>query len=166
MTTECHKDACKYHSCHTTPDNGPFCDEPECKEFKYRVHTYQVVRVDYEVEAGTPEQAAQMVYDRGDNESLEVAPIYRCSDPEDAEEWQPDMVVDPILPDGSVDYANVKTVTYPPQEDPKVQLAALKERVRELGAAIENGDPQHISDLWIFHVAPLVALPVVEEASL
>lgn len=31
MTIECHNGNCSYHSIHTDPDNGPFCDERECR---------------------------------------------------------------------------------------------------------------------------------------
>lgn len=142
MTTECHLVACKYHDCNSgnPHDEGPFCQEPECPPDaecfklvvpehvgettnpapvqKFRVHTFQVMRVPYEVEAASQEEAAKAVYDRADNETGEEPPIYRCADAEDAGEWQPDMIVDPILPDGTVDYDNVKTVIYSPQEDP------------------------------------------------
>lgn len=36
-------------------------------------------------------------------------------------------------------------------------VAKLLERVKELGAAIENGDPQSIADAWVHHVTPALA---------
>jgi hypothetical protein len=30
MTVECYNSVCKYHSCHTMMDEGPFCYEAEC----------------------------------------------------------------------------------------------------------------------------------------
>lgn len=31
MTIECTISKCKYHSCHTEGEEGPFCYEDECK---------------------------------------------------------------------------------------------------------------------------------------
>lgn len=36
-------------------------------------------------------------------------------------------------------------------------VAKLIERVKALGAAIENGDPQSIADAWVHHVTPALA---------
>jgi hypothetical protein len=33
----------------------------------------------------------------------------------------------------------------------------LKEAAQALGAAIENGDPQEIGDLWLYQVKPLIS---------
>ena len=31
MPIECYEAGCPFHSCHHQPDDGPFCDEPECQ---------------------------------------------------------------------------------------------------------------------------------------
>ena len=74
---------------------------------RYRVHTYQVFRVPYEVEADSVEDAARIVY-----EGVAVDPsLQPCAAPESADEWQPLMVVDPLLKGGEVDYEHVANVT-------------------------------------------------------
>lgn len=74
---------------------------------KFRVHTYQTNRVSYEVEADSPEAAMASVWEDG----WKMTPVSTATD--DGAEWQRDMVIDPILPNGEVDYDNVKNVTVP-----------------------------------------------------
>jgi hypothetical protein len=31
MTIECYTKACPYHTCHTDPEDGPFCYEDNCR---------------------------------------------------------------------------------------------------------------------------------------
>jgi len=80
----------------------------EEKEMKYRVHTFQVYRLTYEVEADSADDAKRMVDETG----WDMQPVECVS----TEEWLPDMIVDPISPDGSVDY---ESVTYYPQGELK-----------------------------------------------
>jgi hypothetical protein len=68
---------------------------------KYRVHTYQVVRVTYEVEADSADEAKDYV----DKEGYNLEPY---STHYDDPEWTEDFIVDPILPNGEIDYDNVK----------------------------------------------------------
>jgi hypothetical protein len=68
---------------------------------KFRVHTYQEVRVSYEVEAESAEAAQKLVSDDGWNMEPVGAPGPLGGD------WSPFYIVDPLLPDGSVDYDNV-----------------------------------------------------------
>lgn len=68
---------------------------------KFRVHSFQVVRVTYEVEANSTIEAKGMVDKDGCNmEAVEVGPV-------PSEEWTEDLIVDPLLPNGEVDYDNV-----------------------------------------------------------
>ncbi|MBK7804347.1 MAG: hypothetical protein IPJ55_17130 [Chloracidobacterium sp.] len=65
-----------------------------------RVHTYQTIRIAYEVEAESALAAKLLIEDNGwDMEPVEVHL--------DETEWTDDFIVDPILPNGDVDYPNV-----------------------------------------------------------
>lgn len=67
---------------------------------KYRVHTYQTIRIAYEVEAESALAAKLLIEDNGwGMDPVEV----HLDDPE----WTDDFIVDPILPNGDVDYPNV-----------------------------------------------------------
>lgn len=68
---------------------------------KYRVHSFQVVRVSYEVEANSTIEAKGMVDAGGDW----MLPIVIGDIP--SEEWTKTYIVDPLLPNGEVDYDNV-----------------------------------------------------------
>lgn len=69
---------------------------------KFRVHSFQVFRVSYEVDAATAELAEKMVRDNPDDLSR--------SEIEATEECLPEVTVDPILANGEVDYDNVKNI--------------------------------------------------------
>ena len=81
---------------------------------KYRVHTYQTIRVSYEVEADSADAAKELVEDEG----FEMTPVYVGSTEEGAE-WTNDYIVDPLFPDGSVDYENVKNYIAPTWRESK-----------------------------------------------
>jgi len=74
---------------------------------KFRVHTYQVFRVVYEVEAESTDDAYRLV----DAEGWEMNPVQIVH----AEEWLPDMIVDPLLENGDVDYEETRCYTKPPE---------------------------------------------------
>lgn len=83
---------------------------------KFRVHSFQVVRVTYEVEANSTIEAKGMVYhDEGTMTPIEVGDI-------PSEDWTENFIVDPILPNGEVDYDNVTNfsgdVTYNGEKEP------------------------------------------------
>lgn len=91
---------------------------------KYRVHTYQVQRVPYEVEAESQKQAAELVHADGGKK------LTPCSEPENAEEWQPDSVVDPLLPNGEVDYENSRTIDLRSALDMRKEALELLEKAQ------------------------------------
>ena len=68
---------------------------------KFRVHTWQEIRFSYEVEADSAEEAHKMVSERG----YAMSP---CEVNYDDPAWSDFMIVDPILPNGEVDYENVQ----------------------------------------------------------
>jgi len=68
---------------------------------KYRVHAYVEIRVSYEVEAESPQEARDTVDAQGWN----MTPV-DTGKVEDGV-WSGDFVVDPLHSDGSVDYENV-----------------------------------------------------------
>ena len=67
---------------------------------RYRVHTYQTVRVTYEIEAESAHAAKNIIFEDG-----------WAMHPEEVDwenpEWTDDCIVDPLLPDGEIDYDNV-----------------------------------------------------------
>jgi hypothetical protein len=67
---------------------------------KYRVHTYQTIRVTYEVEADSAEAAYHQTMENGYEMSPDEVNM-------DNPEWADEMVVDPLLENGKVDYDNV-----------------------------------------------------------
>lgn len=69
---------------------------------KFIVHTYQVIRVSYEVEAETNQDACKLVNRNYKN----MTPCFVGSLDEDGV-CTGDFVVDPILPSGEVDYDNI-----------------------------------------------------------
>lgn len=93
---------------------------------KFRVHTYQVIRVPYEVEAESQEQAAKLVHADG-GQKLEPS-----SPAEPSEEWMPDSVVDPLLPNGAVDYENSRTIDLRSALDLRKEARALLEKAQAL----------------------------------
>lgn len=67
---------------------------------KFRVHTFQTIRVVYEVEAASADDAYKLVHADGWN----MDHVERSfEDPE----WADGMIVDPLLPNGDIDYDNV-----------------------------------------------------------
>jgi hypothetical protein len=69
---------------------------------KFRVHAYLVVRVTYECQAEDADAAKHKI----DTEGYNMTPKF-IGDIADAE-WTNDYVVDPLLPNGEVDFDNVK----------------------------------------------------------
>ena len=63
---------------------------------KFRVHTFQTIRVTYEVEAESADAAKQEVDENGWQYDPKET-ILDCA------EWTADFIVDPILPNGEVD---------------------------------------------------------------
>lgn len=47
MTIECYYSECKYHGCHSAPDDGPFCDESECRATQKELQQFEVIRQAY-----------------------------------------------------------------------------------------------------------------------
>jgi len=47
MSIECYYSACKYHGCHTAPDDGPFCAERECKATPEQLIVFQKQREEF-----------------------------------------------------------------------------------------------------------------------
>jgi len=47
MTIECYHNSCKYHSCNFIKDDGPFCDEDDCKATKEELAQYDKEREEY-----------------------------------------------------------------------------------------------------------------------
>lgn len=73
--------------------------EPDVQ--KYRVHTYQTFRVTYEINATSADEAKNMIFEDG----WAMHPV--ATDYENPD-WTDDCIVDPILPNGEIDYPNVK----------------------------------------------------------
>ena len=46
MSIECYHSGCMYHSCHDG-DEGPFCDEFECKATEYELEQFENARKEY-----------------------------------------------------------------------------------------------------------------------
>lgn len=91
---------------------------------KFRVHTFQVQRVPYEVDAESQKQAAELVHADG---GVKLIP---CSEPESAEEWQSDSIVDPLLPNGEVDYENSRTIDLRSAPDMRKEALELLEKAQ------------------------------------
>lgn len=91
---------------------------------KFRVHIYQVQRVPYEVEAESQKQAAELVHADG-GEKLDP-----CGEPENIGEWQPDSVVDLLLPNGDVDYENSRTIDLRSALDMRKEALELLEKAQ------------------------------------
>ena len=79
---------------------------------KYRVHTYQVVCVSYEVEADSAEQAK----DKVEQDCWNMIPVY-IGDPLEEIDLTGEFIVDPILDNGEVDYDNVQFFAAPVYEE-------------------------------------------------
>lgn len=72
---------------------------------KYRVHIFEEVRRAFEVEADSPHEAMERVRDNW--------PAMSATQVEDTGEITDFIVIDPLLPDGEVDYENVIQVEGP-----------------------------------------------------
>ena len=75
---------------------------------KYRVHTYTVVRVSYEIAADSAEQAK----DKVEQDCWKMHPVY-IGDPLVDNDLTGEFIVDPILDNGEVDYDNVQFFAAP-----------------------------------------------------
>lgn len=93
---------------------------------KFRVHTYQVVCVPYEVEAESPEQAARLVHDDG-GEKYDPS-----GESDNIGLWQPDSSVDPLLPNGEVDYENACVIDLRSAQDMRNEALALLKKAEEV----------------------------------
>lgn len=47
MTIECYYGGCKYHASQLDPDEGPFCDELECRATTKELQAFEVIRQEY-----------------------------------------------------------------------------------------------------------------------
>lgn len=96
----------------------------ESNSKNFRVHSYQIYRVPYDVVAVSPEAAAAFV----DKNCCELTP---SGEMEFASEILPTFVVDPLSPIGEIDYVNVKNV------DLRSAIDLRKEALVFLGTAAE-----------------------------
>ena len=44
MTIECYMRWCQYHTCHSHTDDGPFCDEVECRATAGEMEEFKQLR--------------------------------------------------------------------------------------------------------------------------
>jgi hypothetical protein len=52
---ECYYSQCRYHVCHTDADEGPFCEESECRATPQQLVEYADLRAKYLRQAGLPQ---------------------------------------------------------------------------------------------------------------
>lgn len=54
MSCECYFDKCKYHNTQNDPDEGPFCDEPECLATEQEIKIWTKERYSQELHRNEP----------------------------------------------------------------------------------------------------------------